>query len=205
MKRGYIILIAGAGLLVAGIVISAVWGVSFASSFIADNTIIEGTSLAPGESVQATRNVDSLERPLSIAIGLDPEQQSQSDDFRLSAKVTDPSGRVVSTREFQESIATTITPEATGAYTVTITNLGTEPVAIGGVFGHVPFLGADGQPDMDSIMSGGGLGTIVAGGGLAAAGILALIIGGIVTVIDSRKKQGTTTTTGEGGITYRKD
>lgn len=119
--------------------------------------------------------------------------------------MTDPNGRVVSSSEFQESFSTTIRPEVTRVYTVTISNLGAEPVTIGGAFGHVPFLGADRQPDVDDLMSSGGLGTIIAGVGLAAAGIVMLIIGAIVTVIDGRRRHGTTTTTSEGGITYRKD
>lgn len=56
-------MIAGAALLVAGIVISTVWGISFASSFMTDNTIVESTSVGPGQSVDATRNVDALDRP----------------------------------------------------------------------------------------------------------------------------------------------
>jgi hypothetical protein len=205
MKRGHIILIAGAGLLVAGIVISAVWGVSLASSFMADNTIIQRTSIAPGQSIQTTRNVDSLDRPLSLAIGIDQQQSSRDDGPILRATVTDPNENIVSRSEFQRSIAPTIQPQVTGVYTVTITNLGTEPVMIGGAFGHVPFIRADGQPDIEAMMSGGGLGTIIAGGGLATAGIIVLIVGAIITVIDGRKKQGSTTTTSEGGITYRKD
>lgn len=199
-------MIAGAALLVAGIVISTVWGISFASSFMTDNTIVESTSVGPGQSVDATRNVDALDRPLFLAIGVDPQQSRQNDDFRLRETVTDPNGRGVSSSEFQESFSTTIRPEViTGVYTVTISNLGAEPVTIGGAFGHVPFLGADRQPDVDDLMSSGGLGTIIAGVGLAAAGIVMLIIGAIVTVIDGRRRQGTTTTTSEGGITYRKD
>jgi hypothetical protein len=111
---------------------------------------------------------------------------------------------VVSSDEFEESFSTTITPPATGTYTVSVTNLGTEMVTIGGTFGHVPFLRSDGQPDVEHMMSAGGLGMIIAGGGLASVGIIALIVGAIVTILDGRNQKGTTTTS-EGGITYRKD
>jgi len=204
MKRGHIILVAGAAMLVAGIAISVVWGVSFASSFLADNSIVERTSLGPGESVNATRNVDSLYRPIFLAVGADPQQSQQNDGFRLRETMTDPNGRVVSSNEFQESYSTTVTPEVTGTYTVTISNLGTGPVTIGGAFGHVPFLGADRQPDVEGMMSTGGLGTIITGGGLTIAGVVTLIAGAVITVLDSRKRQGSTATS-EGGITYRKD
>jgi hypothetical protein len=155
--------------------------------------------------VEATRNVESLDRPLFLAIGVDPQQSQQDDGFRLRETVRDPNGRVVSSDEFEESFSTTITPAATGTYTVTVTNLGTEMVTMGGTFGHVPFLGSDGQPNIEEMMSAGGLGMIIAGGGLATAGILALIVGAIITVLDGRNQKGTTTTTSEGGITYRKD
>ena len=203
MKRGHIILIGGAAALVAGIVISTVWGISFASSFISDNTLLH-RELNPGESVEATRNVDSLERPLFLAIGVDRQQSQQDDGYRLRETVTDPNGRVVSSDEFEESFSTTITPPATGSYTVSVTNLGTEMVTIGRTFGHVPFLRSDGQPDVENMMSAGGLGMIIAGGGLASVGIIALIVGAIVTILDGRNQKGTTTTS-EGGITYRKD
>ena len=203
MKRGHIILIAGAALLVAGIAISIAWGISLAGSFVADNTIIHSEELAPGQSVQATRNVESLERPLWVAVGIDGESQSGG-NFLIRETVTDPNGNVVSRSEFQESFTTTIDPEVTGTYTIAMINLGPEPVHVSGTFGHVPFMGPDGRPDAGAMMSGGGLGTIIAGGGLAAAGVVTLIVGAIVTVIDGRNRQGTTATS-EGGITYRKD
>ena len=203
MKRGHVILIAGAALLVAGIAISIAWGMSLAGMFFADNAIIHSEALAPGQSLQTTRNVESLDRPLWVAVGID--QQSQpGGDFSIRQTVTDPNGNVVSRSEFQESFTTTIDPEVTGTYTIEITNLGAEPVAVGGTFGHVPFMGPEGRPDAEAMMSRGGLGMIIAGGGLAAAGVVVLIVGGIITAVDGRNRQGTTTTS-EGGITYRKD
>lgn len=205
MKRGHVILIAGAALLVAGISITAVSGASFAKMFMSDNTFVE-RSLNPGESVEVTRNVEALDRPLSVAIGIDARQQPQSTDIRLQQTITDPSGRVVSTNEFDQSFATTVTPEELGVYKLSITNIGAEPVALGGAFGHLPFLKADGQPDVDALLSSGGIGAIIAGGGLAIAGIITLIAGGIITVMDSRRGQGkTSSSTTEGGITYKKD
>lgn len=205
MKRGYIIMIAGGALLVAGIAISLVWGISLAGSFVVDSTIIQRAPLSSGQSITATRNVDSIDRSLSLAIGIDQRQSQPDDDFVVRETVTDPNGNIVSRSEFQESFTLTIHPEVTGIYSVTITNIGAEPVTIGGAFGHVPFLGPDGQPNMDELMSSGSLGMIIAGGVMATTGIVVLIAGVVVTIVDGRKRQGTTTTTSEGGITYRKD
>ena len=91
-------------------------------------------------------------------------------------------------------------------YTVTVTNLGTRPVIVSGSFGHMPFIGTDGKPDIEAMAGGRGLGMIIIGGGLAAVGIITLIAGGIITAVDGRtKSHNATTTTGQGGVTYRKD
>jgi hypothetical protein len=218
MKRGYIILISGAVLLVAGIIISAVWAVQFAGSFLRDNTIVAQTSVDAGKSVDTRINVDQLDRPVSLAIGIDqtqlqplPSQQqqipaTQSSDIRLKEEVTDPNGRVVSSNEFSNSFFTSFKPEVTGVHTVTISNLGTRTVSVNGAFGYMPFIGPDSKPNFDNMIGGGwGLGMIIAGGALAGVGVVTLIIGAIITVVDSRKHSSTTTTTTDGGITYRKD
>ena len=220
MKRGYIILISGAVLLVAGIIISAVWAVQFAGSFLRDNTIVAQTSVDAGKSVDTRINVDQLDRPVSLAIGIDQTQlqpttpsqsqqqipATQSSDIRLKEEVTDPNGRVVSSNEFSNSFFTSFKPEVTGVHTVTISNLGTRTVSVNGAFGYMPFIGPDSKPNFDNMIGGGwGLGMIIAGGALAGVGVVTLIIGTIITVVDNRRHSSTTTTTTDGGITYRKD
>jgi hypothetical protein len=211
MKRGHIILIAGAVLLVAGITIAAVWGVSFAGSFVANNTLVAKTTINAGQSVSAQNNVNELDRPMSLTVGIDRTTPTfpSSSDIRLRETVTDPNGKVVSTNEFSDGFVTSFKPEVAGVYTVTITNLGQFPLSISGTFGYLPFVGSNGNPDINAIMGGApgqGLGMIIAGGAMAATGIITLIVGGIVTVADSRAKSSTPTrTTSEGGITYRKD
>lgn len=213
MKRGYIVLISGAVLLVAGIVISAIWAVQFAGSFLRDNTLVAQTSIDAGKSVDTRIDVDQLDRPVSLAIGIDQTEQppppqipssSSSSDIRLKEVVIDPNGRVVSSNEFGDSFFTSFKPEVAGVYTVTVSNLGTRPVSISGAFGYMPFIGLDGKPNIESMTGVGGLGMIIAGGALAAVGVVTLIVGAVITVADSRK-QTPPTTTSEGGITYRKD
>jgi len=208
MKRGHIILIAGAALLVTGIAISAVWGISFASTLVKDNTMIGKTVINSGKSIDAKTDVNNLDRPITLMLGVDRNGQPALpllEVSRLKETVTDPSGKIVSDSEFGESFLASFKPEVTGPYTLTITNLGTKPVSISGTFGHVSFIGPDGKPDMNRMMEGGGLGMIVAGGGLATAGVVALIAGAIITAIDSRGKSSASASTSEGGITYRKD
>lgn len=216
MKRGHIVLISGAVLLVAGIIISAVWAVQFAGSFMRDNTFVAQTSIGAGESIDTRIDVRQLDRPVSVAIGIDraglQQQPSQiptpTPDIRLKEEVKDPNGRVVSSNEFGDSFFTTFRPEVTGVYTVTVSNLGIRPVTVSGAFGHMPFIGSDGNFPVDGMKMGGewwGLGMIIAGGALASIGLVTLIVGAVITVADSRRQSSTTTTTTEGGITYRKD
>jgi len=213
MKRGHIVLISGAVLLVAGIIISAVWAVPFAGSFLRNNTIVAKTSIDPGKSVDTRTEVYQLDRPVSLAIGIDRTGQqqppqipsSQPSDIRLKEIVTDPNGRVISSNEFGDSFFTSFKPEVAGVYTVTLSNLGTRPVSVSGAFGYMSFMGPDGRPDFEGMMGGGGLGMIITGGALAAVGVVILIVGAIITVADSRSRRQSSTTTSEGGITYRKD
>lgn len=215
-------LISGAVLLVVGIIISAIWAVQFAGSFLRDNTIVAQTSIDAGKSVDTRLDVNQLDRPISLAIGIDrtgQEQQQQqqqqpqmpssslssSSDVRLKEVVTDPNGRVVSSNEFGNSFFTSFKPEVAGVYTVTVTNLGTNPISVSGAFGYMPFNGLSGKPNIDSMISSGGFGMIIAGGALAAVGFVTLIVGAIIAVADSRKQSPTTTQTSEGGISYRKD
>jgi hypothetical protein len=219
MKRGHIILIAGAVLLVAGITIAAVWGTSFASSFFTNNTLVAKTTINAGQSVTAQNHINQLDRPISLAVGIDRTTTSSSatttanpatNNIRLRDTITDPNGKVVSSNEFGAGFVTSFKPDIAGVYTVTITNLSTNPVSISGTFGYLPFVGSNGNPDINAIMGGApgqqGLGMIIAGGVMAAAGVIVLIVGAVITVVDARsQRHGPTTTTGEGGVTYRKD
>jgi|SRR5581483_4450373 len=204
MKRGYIVLIAAGMLFAVGVAISAVWGVEFAGAFLRDNTIVAKTSIEVGQSVDARTDVSQIDRPISLAIGVDKAGQASS-EIKLREIITDPNGKVVSSNEFGDSFFTSFKPEVNGVYTATMSNLGTRPVTISGAFGYMSFIGSDGKPDIDNMMSASrGFGMVFAGMGLIAAAIIALVVGVVVLVVDNRNRQNTTTPN-EGGVTYRKD
>jgi hypothetical protein len=75
MQRGHVILIVGAAVLVVGIAIAAIWGVSFAGSFVANNTILANTAINPGQSVNANTDVTQLDRPITLTVGIDKSKQ----------------------------------------------------------------------------------------------------------------------------------
>jgi len=68
MQRGYIILIVGAVLLISGIVISILWAGSFAGMIIHENTILNGVSIRPAGSINASTQIIDIIRPVSVAI-----------------------------------------------------------------------------------------------------------------------------------------
>src|SRR5215210_5506148 len=119
LKRGYIILIAGGALVVAGIVISAAWAGSFVGQFMQENTFIDQAVVGPSEVINATLQVSDISRP--IAVGLQPE----SGNVILRETVRDPSGRVVNTNEFSKEFFTTFKVNSTGKFTLTVSNQGT--------------------------------------------------------------------------------
>jgi hypothetical protein len=186
MKRGQIILIVGGGLLVAGIIVAAVAGGQFASSFLPGITALNNVALGPGESVDATLQVTDPSRRVSVAINVD-KFGGPAGDVKLNQVVKAPDGSVVSsTSEFSENLFTTFQPDATGQprfsgnYVLTVTNVGTREVNLNIAFGYLPF--TDGMEDA------GLFGGIIAGASLAAAGVITLIAGAVIVVIDGRKK-----------------
>jgi uncharacterized membrane protein len=214
IQRGYIILIIGGVLFVAGIIIAAVWAIPFASTFLRENTLINQVSIEPGRSVQATTQVTDVSRPISVAIHIERPEGV----VRLIETVKDPSGTAVSNNEFSANLFTTFQPQNTGNHVLNITNAGAGSVTIDATFGYMPFItGAapptsneGGQPLPGVDLSS--LSVVITGGVLTAIGFFTIIAGIIIVVIDSRKRRGggrgqngSSSDVTEGGITYRKD
>ncbi len=215
MQRGYIILIVGGALFIAGIIIAAVWAIPFASTFLQNNTLINQVSIEPGRSVEATTQVTDVSRPIAVAIHIERVQGV----VRVIETVKDQSGTVVSSNEFSANLFTTFQPQNTGNHVLNITNAGAAPVTINAMFGYIPFITAAspsptseqvGQPLPGVDLSS--LSVIIAGGVLTAIGFFTIIAGIVIVVIDSRKgrgsgggQRGSTGVTEDSGITYRKD
>ena len=210
--RGYIVLIIGGVLFVAGIIIVAVWAIPFASTFLQGNTLINQVSIEPGRLVQATREVTDLSRPVTVAIHV----QTPQGVVRLIETVKDPSGIIVSNNEFSANLFTTFQPQNAGDHILNITNAGGAPVTIDAMFGYIPFITATstpseqgGQPLPGVDLSS--LSLVIVGGVLTTIGFFTIIAGIVIVVIDSRRGRGTggergsTDVTEEGGVTYRKD
>jgi uncharacterized membrane protein len=213
IRRGYIILIIGGALFIAGIIIAAVWAIPFASTFLQNNILINQVSIQPGRSVEATTQVADVSRPVTVAIHIERSEGV----VRLIETVKDQSGNVVSSNEFSANLFTTFQPQNTGNHILNITNAGAAPVTINAMFGYLPFItapastsdGGGGQPIPGVDLSS--LSIVITGGVLTAIGFFTIIAGIVIVVIDSRKKRegrgqnGSSSVTEDSGITYRKD
>lgn len=180
LKRGYIILIAGGALVVAGIAMSAIWAGSFVGQFLQENTIIGQTLVRPSQSINASLQVNDILRPISVALHFEP----QSSNVTLRETVIDPSGRVVNTNEFLKDFFTTFKVNSVGRFTLMILNQGTSPVNVDGIFGYIPFgfVGQNNQIDLSPLNG------IIIGIILFVLGIIALIVGIIFIFIDRKRE-----------------
>ena len=178
LQRGYIILIAGGVLVVAGTVLSIFWAGSFAGQFLQENTIIGQTLVMPSESINATLQVNDISRPISVALHFDP----QSANVTLRQTVIDQSGRVVNTNQFLKDFFTTFRVNTVGNFTLMILNQGSNPVNVDGIFGYIPFVGANNQVNLSP------LNAIIIGVILFIIGIITMIVDIVFVIIDKRRE-----------------
>lgn len=214
IQRGYVVLIIGGGLFIAGIIIVAVWAVPFASTFLRQNTLINQVSIEPSRSVQATTQVTDVSKPITVAIHVERPQGV----VRLIETVKDSSGAIVSNNEFSVNLFTTFQPQNTGNHMLNITNAGAAPITINAMFGYMPFVTAPASTSDEGSQPLPGvdlssLSVVITGGVLTTIGFFTIIAGIVIVVIDSRKRRGegrrgqsgSGDVTEDGGITYRKD
>lgn len=180
LKRGYIILIAGGVLVVAGIVISAAWAGSFVGQFLQENIIIGQAAVEPSESINATLQVNDISRPISTALHFEPE----SANVVLRETVRDESGKIVHTNEFSKDFFTTFKVNTVGKFTLRVSNQGTSPVNVDGIFGYIPFgfVGENNQVDLSPLNG------IITGIALFVIGVISVIVGLVFVIIDRKRE-----------------
>ena len=177
LKRGYIILIVGAVMLVTAVVISALSAGSFAGQFMRDNIIISHAAIRPYESITAILQVNDTRRQLSLAL----HSETESTNATIRETIRDPISKIVNAKEFPKDYFTTFKPNSTGNYTLTLTNLGTSIINIDGVFGFLPFVGENQQVNFSPLI------IITIGAILFIIGIVVLIIGVVIVIVDRRR------------------
>jgi len=195
LQRGYIILIIGAALLIAGIVISMIWAGSFANSFLRQGMILNDVALAPSASGKNTIRVTDIAHPIALQVHFESQDSNSNSSqnektsnntpvgrhVSLNEVVKDPADKILSNTTFSRQFFTTLRPTAQGTYTLIISNLGSDTIKVGALFGPATFLNQENQINFDI------LGGVITGLSAAVLGILALIAGIIVLILDRRK------------------
>lgn len=193
LKRGYIILIAGASLFVVGIGLTVGYGLGVANTFLDGTTILDNIEIGPSESVNQTLEVEGVERPVSVALHMESEANPNlgtGGTATLEQLVISPDGVVVNKNQLsdntQSDLLTTFKPETEGLYTLTLSNLGTDSIRVGGFFGFLPISGEDGQVNLNAITG------IAAGVVIFIIGAITLVAGTVVTILDRRRSRNAT-------------
>jgi len=181
LKRGHIILLVGAALVIVGISITAAYGIGIASVILNESIILSDVLVNPSNSVNRTLDVTNLERPVSIVLHVD--SNDSTDTPVVEQTVIDPKGFVVNKNEFgngQGDIFTTIKPDIDGIYTLSLHNLGTDQVKIEGIFGYLPVTENSGEINLSTVTG------LLAGAWVFVIGIGTLVGGTVITVLDRR-------------------
>ena len=193
LKRGYIILIAGGSLFAIGIALTVVHGIDIASTLLDETTVLDNFEIEPSESVNHTLEIDTIDRPVSVALhmesdvdgNIDTSNQSPSQRPTVEQLVISPDGLVINKNQLSENtqsdLLTTFKPETEGIYTLTLSNMGTERVTVEGLFGYLPISIEDGQVNLDAVMG------VAAGAIIFIIGAITLVAGTIIAILDRKK------------------
>ena len=182
LKRGYIILLVGAALVVIGINLAAAYGIGIASVILNESVILSDVLVDTSNSVNRTLDIINTERSVSIA--LHAEAINSTDNPVVEQTVINPNGFIVNKNEFgedgQSDIFTSFRPETDGIYTLSLHNLGTDQVKIGGIFGYLPITENSGEINLSTVTG------LLAGAWVFVIGIGTLVGGTVITVLDRR-------------------
>jgi hypothetical protein len=181
LKKGYIILLVGAALVVIGISLTAAYGIGIASVILNESIILSDILIDPSSSVNRTLDIISTQRPVSIALHV--ETNTSPDNPVVEQTIINPEGLIINKNELgvQSDLFTSFQPEIEGIYTLSLHNLGTDHVKIGGLFGYLPITENSGEINLSTITG------LLAGAWVFVIGIGTLVGGTVITVIDRRR------------------
>jgi hypothetical protein len=109
LKRGHYVLIAGAAILIAGLVLTVAWALPLAAEIQKGTTLVQGQEVRAGESVTVTLGIADNTKPLSIVI-------SAGSEVEMGARVLDPEGEQIFDASFTEAMAEATEPTVPGVY-----------------------------------------------------------------------------------------
>jgi hypothetical protein len=170
MLLAYKLLIAGATILAAGIILIGITFLILKQQSFSINSSIE--TISPGKSMFKTSDVNAGKR-IAIVVNYHPS------DVPLNIQVIQqPNLSKILDLNFTHRLFTNFVPSKDGMDNILITNLGTKQVSANAIFGSSEFFDTGGQPKTSlSAMA-------LAGPFLSFIGIIVLIIGGIFLIKD---------------------
>jgi hypothetical protein len=181
MQRGFIVLIISGALFLSSIIVFFTWGMSFSGMFIQNNPSLSTNqiTLDPLTVYNSSIFINSTDKLLTITI-----DSTDNDQIVLNELVTDPNGKIVSNSTFQKTYFSTITPNSTGRYDISVFNMDQHNKASVYIFfGNLPFLKDNGEIDLSSF------GGLVLGVILFIAGLVSFVIGIILYLKDRNKEK----------------
>jgi hypothetical protein len=181
MQRGFKVFIISGALFLTSIVVFFIWGMSFSSMFVQNNPSLSTNqiTLDPLMAYNSSIFINSTDRPLTITI-----DSTNNNQMMLNEVVTDTNGKIVSNSTFQKTYFTTITPNSTGKYDISVFNMDKNNKASFYLFfGNLPFLKENGEIDLSSFSG------LVLGVMLFIAGLVSFIIGIILYLKDRNKER----------------
>lgn len=181
MQRGFKVLILSGALFLSSIIVFFTWGMSFSGMFIQNNPSLSTNqiTLDPLTAYNSSIFINSTDKLLTITI-----DSTDNDQLVLNELVTDPKGKIVSNSTFQKTYFSTVTPNSTGRYDISVFNMDqNNKASVYLFFGNLPFLKDNGEIDLSSF------GGLVLGVILFIAGLVSFVIGIILYLKDRNKEK----------------
>ena len=181
MQRGFKVLIISGALFLSSIIVFFMWGIAFSNMFVQNNPSLSTNqiTLDPLTAYNSSIFINSTDKLLTITI-----DSTDNDQMVLNELVTDPKGKIVSNSTFQKTYFSSITPNTTGRYDISVFNMDqNNKASVYLFFGILPFIKENGEIDLSSF------GGLVLGVILFIAGIVSFIVGIILYLKDRNKEK----------------
>lgn len=176
LKRSYIVLLGGVGILVAGSIVLGVNSSVLATDFLTNNMIIKKETIAPGEEFNTVMTSQSGG---SVSVLM----RGQPFNGQIKASVLDKDGKSVWANTFNGDHVSNFNAKQGQTYKITIKNIDKTDVTVDAIIGNVPFMGLSNDSSLPNVA-----GTLV-GLGVGILGIITLIAGGFLFFVDRAAKK----------------
>lgn len=175
LKRGHLIIIAGAVIFAIGIAVTVAWAMPIANQIQKETAFMQREQLNPGESESLSLEVTDTSKPLSVFVS------STDITVPLAIVVTSPEGDILLESNFTENTVMSAQPTVAGDYGLSVTNQGQSATSIDAIFGRFPGIEENNQVVFETF------GGVFAGIGIIIAGIIVMISGVAIVLVDRRK------------------